>query len=82
MTNLRARRAFSGRGAKYPLMWFGIISLAIGSRCFRRCLCGRPPSFTRTMPDMQPEKMSIEMIKRMTAAISDLDCLDSLSTAA
>jgi hypothetical protein len=30
---------------------------------------------TRTTPDMQPEEMSLEMIKRMTAAISDLESL-------
>jgi thiamine kinase-like enzyme len=28
---------------------------------------------TRTTPDMQPEEMSLEMIKRITAAISDLE---------
>lgn len=32
---------------------------------------------TRTTPDMQPEEMSLEMIKRMTAAMSDLESLDS-----
>jgi hypothetical protein len=32
---------------------------------------------TRTTPDMQPEEMSLEMIKRMTAAMSDLRSLDS-----
>ncbi|HJU09275.1 MAG TPA: hypothetical protein VJ728_00285, partial [Candidatus Binataceae bacterium] len=31
---------------------------------------------SRTTPDMQPEEMSLEMIKRMTAAMSDLRCLD------
>ena len=30
---------------------------------------------TRTTPDMQPEVMSLEMIKRITAAISDLESL-------
>lgn len=30
-----------------------------------------------TMPDMQPEPMSLEMIKRLAAAISDLDAFDS-----
>ncbi|MDB5107124.1 MAG: aminoglycoside phosphotransferase family protein [Candidatus Binatus sp.] len=30
---------------------------------------------TRTTPDMQPEEMSLEMIKRITAGISDLDSL-------
>lgn len=34
---------------------------------------------TRTTPDMQPEEMSLEMIKRMTAAMSDLGSLDSFS---
>jgi phosphotransferase family enzyme len=34
---------------------------------------------TRTTPDMQPEEMSLEMIKRMTAAISDLDSLGSFA---
>ena len=34
---------------------------------------------TRTTPDMQPEEMSLEMIKRMTAAMSDLRCLDSFA---
>ncbi len=29
-----------------------------------------------TMPDMQPEEMSLEMIARITAAIADLDALD------
>ncbi len=29
-----------------------------------------------TMPDMQPEEMSREMIARIAAAIDDLDCLD------
>ena len=28
---------------------------------------------TRTTPDMQPEAMSLEMIKRITAAMSDLE---------
>jgi hypothetical protein len=32
---------------------------------------------SRTTPDMQPEEMSLEMIKRMTAAMSDLRSLDS-----
>jgi hypothetical protein len=32
---------------------------------------------SRTTPDMQPEEMSLEMIKRMTAAMSDLGSLDS-----
>jgi hypothetical protein len=32
---------------------------------------------TRTTPDMQPEEMSLEMIKRMTAAMSDLESLSS-----
>ncbi len=31
-----------------------------------------------TMPDMQPEEMSLEMIRRITAAISDLEAFDSL----
>jgi hypothetical protein len=31
-----------------------------------------------TMPDMQPEAMSLEMIRRITAAMSDLDSFDSL----
>jgi Phosphotransferase enzyme family len=35
---------------------------------------------TRTTPDMQPEEMSLEMIKRMTAAMSDLKSLDSFSS--
>jgi len=30
-----------------------------------------------TMPDMQPEPMSLEMIRRITAAISDLESFDS-----
>ncbi|MCC6918761.1 MAG: aminoglycoside phosphotransferase family protein [Alphaproteobacteria bacterium] len=30
-----------------------------------------------TMPDMQPEAMSLEMIRRITAAISDLDSFNS-----
>lgn len=30
-----------------------------------------------TMPDMQPEAMSLEMIRRITAAMSDLDAFDS-----
>ena len=30
---------------------------------------------TRTTPEMQPEEMSLEMIKRITAAMSDLDSL-------
>lgn len=30
-----------------------------------------------TMPDMQPEAMSLEMIRRITAAMSDLDSFDS-----
>jgi len=34
---------------------------------------------TRTTPDMQPEEMSLEMIKRMTAAMSDLRSLESFS---
>jgi hypothetical protein len=34
---------------------------------------------TRTTPDMQPEEMSLEMIKRMTAAMSDLRSLDSFA---
>ncbi|MGD0118545.1 MAG: aminoglycoside phosphotransferase family protein [Candidatus Binatus sp.] len=34
---------------------------------------------TRTTPDMQPEEMSLEMIKRMTAAISDLESLRSFA---
>ncbi len=34
---------------------------------------------TRTTPDMQPQEMSLEMIKRMTAAMSDLKSLDSFS---
>jgi hypothetical protein len=34
---------------------------------------------TRTTPDMQPEEMSLEMIKRMTAAMSDLKSLDSFA---
>jgi thiamine kinase-like enzyme len=34
---------------------------------------------TRTTPDMQPEEMSLEMIKRITAAMSDLESLDSFS---
>ena len=34
---------------------------------------------TRTTPDMQPEEMSLEMIKRMTAAISDLESLGSFA---
>jgi Phosphotransferase enzyme family len=34
---------------------------------------------TRTTPDMQPEEMSLEMIKRMTAAMSDLRSLDSVA---
>jgi hypothetical protein len=34
---------------------------------------------TRTTPDMQPEEMSLEMIKRMTAAISDLESLSSFA---
>jgi hypothetical protein len=35
-----------------------------------------------TMPDMQPEVMSLQMIRRITAAISDLDSFDSQETAA
>ncbi|HJU10174.1 MAG TPA: aminoglycoside phosphotransferase family protein [Candidatus Binataceae bacterium] len=31
---------------------------------------------TRTTPDMQPEEMSLEMIKRITAAISDLEAFN------
>jgi hypothetical protein len=31
------------------------------------------PGHTRTTPEMQPEAMSLEMIKRITAAISDLE---------
>jgi hypothetical protein len=34
---------------------------------------------SRTTPDMQPEEMSLEMIKRMTAAMSDLSTLDSFA---
>jgi len=34
---------------------------------------------TRTTPDMQPEEMSLEMIKRMTAAISDLESISSFA---
>jgi hypothetical protein len=34
---------------------------------------------TRTTPDMQPEEMSLEMIKRITAAMSDLRSLDSFA---
>jgi aminoglycoside phosphotransferase (APT) family kinase protein len=34
---------------------------------------------SRTTPDMQPEEMSLEMIKRMTAAMSDLRSLDSFA---
>ena len=34
---------------------------------------------SRTTPDMQPEEMSLEMIKRMTAAMSDLHSLDSFA---
>jgi hypothetical protein len=34
---------------------------------------------TRTTPDMQPEEMSLEMIRRMTAAMSDLHSLDSFA---
>lgn len=34
---------------------------------------------TRTTPDMQPEEMSLEMIKRMTVALSDLESLDSFA---
>jgi aminoglycoside phosphotransferase (APT) family kinase protein len=30
-----------------------------------------------TMPDMQPEEMSLEMIRRITAAMSDLEAFDS-----
>ena len=30
-----------------------------------------------TMPDMQPETMSLEMIRRITAAMSDLDAFES-----
>ena len=36
-------------------------------------LCPPPHS-----PDMQPREMSIEMIKRITTAMSDLEALDSL----
>jgi hypothetical protein len=35
---------------------------------------------TRTTPEMQPEEMSLEMIKRMTAAMSDLESLDSFAS--
>ena len=34
---------------------------------------------TRTTPDMQPEEMSLEMIKRMTAAMSDLGSLEGFA---
>jgi len=34
---------------------------------------------TRTTPDMQPEEMSLEMIKRMTAALSDLESFSSFA---
>jgi hypothetical protein len=34
---------------------------------------------TRTTPDMQPEEMSLEMIKRITVAISDLQSLASFA---
>jgi hypothetical protein len=35
---------------------------------------------TRTTPDMQPEEMSLEMIKRLTAAMSDLESLSSFES--
>ncbi|MBV8773813.1 MAG: DUF1679 domain-containing protein, partial [Deltaproteobacteria bacterium] len=34
---------------------------------------------TRTTPDMQPEQMSLEMIKRITVAMSDVQTLASLA---
>lgn len=34
-----------------------------------------------TMPDMQPEAMSLQMIRRITAAMSDLDAFDSQESA-
>jgi hypothetical protein len=34
---------------------------------------------TRTTPDMQPEEMSLEMIKRITTAISDLESFRALT---
>jgi phosphotransferase family enzyme len=34
---------------------------------------------TRTTPDMQPEEMSLEMIKRITTAMSDVESLDSFA---
>jgi hypothetical protein len=34
---------------------------------------------SRTTPDMQPEEMSLEMIKRITSAMSDLRSLDSFA---
>jgi hypothetical protein len=34
---------------------------------------------SRTTPDMQPEEMSLEMIERMTVAMSDLRSLDSFA---
>jgi aminoglycoside phosphotransferase (APT) family kinase protein len=34
---------------------------------------------SRTTPDMQPEEMSLEMINRLTTAMSDLRSLDSFA---
>jgi len=46
---------------------------------FKACLEAPTLVHTRTTPDMQPEEMSFEMIKRMTAAISDLESLRSFA---